>query len=354
MEIIKRSEASAGAVTEVAIAHLNGGRHVTAVRDAQGNLKLIRWDIHPDTKQLERKGEASAGAISKLALVDQSVGVKERVATAVRDSDGNLKVILWDARANGEVIRVGEASAGAISDVALVKLDDGHFATAVRDSEGKLKLIVWNVDSDGKVTRGPDASAGAVSDLALAKISAPTTDFDAYVLTAVKDSTGNLKVIAWDINGKVERKGEATAGEISELDVMEAWPSHVASALVTAVRDAAGNLKLITWGVDPEGAVKREGSASAGAVGSLAVSFGGVDHSVATAVRDGSGTLKVILWEVTPEGKLVRKADASDGAVQKVAVAGSNAAIGEEKGRIVTAARDDAGNLKLVHWETAA
>ena len=73
------------------------------------------------------------------------------------------------------------ASAGAIGALALTRLAPDHVFTAVRDGSGNLKVIAWQVGSDGSLTRRGDASAGGVSQVAV-------TDWPAGpgVVTAVR------------------------------------------------------------------------------------------------------------------------------------------------------------------------
>jgi hypothetical protein len=62
---------------------------------------------------------------------------------------GILKLFAWDVDAKGNVTRKGVASAGAISQIAISSLDSNRIVTAVRDGKGNLKVIVWDVDAKG-------------------------------------------------------------------------------------------------------------------------------------------------------------------------------------------------------------
>src|SRR5690242_10844776 len=48
------------------------------------------------------------------------------------------------------------ASAGAIGALALTQMAPDHVITAVRDGSGNLKVIAWQVGSDGSLTRRGD------------------------------------------------------------------------------------------------------------------------------------------------------------------------------------------------------
>jgi hypothetical protein len=361
------ADASAGAIAEVSTTPVNvgsdqHGQLVTAVRDGHGNLKLIVWHVSADGRHIRRMGDASAGAISRVALatVDSRNGL---VTTAVRDGSGNLKLIVWHISADGQQVeRLADAFAGAISEVALVALRNNLVVTAVRDGSGNLKLIAWHISSDGQqIDRRGDALAGAISEVRVVSTISPEEfgfDFDS-VVTVVRDSFGDLKLIAWSIldDGMTfERKGDATAGAVSEFDAAFQGvilpPDGQTRSLVvnTAVRDSRGNLKVIQWFVSADAAqrVGRGSSASAGATTSIAVAMARTPFAaerLITAVRDGSGNLELIAWN-TDGRPLRREGDASAGAIGDVVVSNPRNNI------LVTAVRDGRGNLKLIVWRT--
>jgi hypothetical protein len=361
------ADASAGAITEVSATSVHGGsdqndQFLTAVRDGHGNLKLIVWHVSADGRHVRRRGDASAGAVSRVALatVDSDNGL---VVTAVRDGSGNLKLIVWHISPDGQQVeRLADASAGAISEVALVALRNNLVVTAVRDGSKHLKLIAWHISSDGQqIDRRGDALAGAISGVKVVSTSTPGAfafDFDS-VVAVVRDSFGDLKVIAWAIldDGMIfERKGDATAGAVSAFDAVFQGailpPDGQTGKLVvnTAVRDSRGNLKLIQWFVSADAAQKvwRGSSASAGATTSIAITRAFTPFTaeqLITAVRDGNGNLELIAWK-TDGRRLRREGDAFAGAVGEVVVSNPRNNI------VVTAVRDGRGNLKLIAWRT--
>ena len=120
----------------------------TAVRTEAGNLKVIVWGSSPNGKTVTRLGDSGsqAGATDIIAIA--SLG-SDRVATAVRTKEGNLKIVVWGVFDDGESIaRLGDSGsqAGAIDAIALTSLANGHIATAVRTQEGNLKLIAWEIN----------------------------------------------------------------------------------------------------------------------------------------------------------------------------------------------------------------
>jgi hypothetical protein len=338
--VVRAHDASAGAISRVAISSLKGDLIVTAVRDGSGNLKLIVWYVDA-TSNILRKGSASAGVISEVALT----AIGNRVVTAVRDGGGNLKLIVWEVDTNGNISRKGDASAGAISKVTVNSIGSNRVVTAVRDGSGNLKIITWDVDTNGNISRKGDASAGAISAVSSTLLSPDPTKTFRRLVTAVRDGSGNLKVIAWDIDwtGKVVRKGDASAGAISKVAVTTYGPT----TFHTFVRDGAGNLKVIGWSISQYGAITRLGDNSAGAITEVAAT-GSV-----SACRGGDGNLKLIWWDtVNDQPQYIGSASAGD--ISQVAVTGGlsfiNIGVSFKAARVVTAVRDGGGNLKLISW----
>jgi hypothetical protein len=321
---------------------------VTAVQDSRGNLKVITWDVSTTSGNVTRKGSASAGAVNLVSAVGMA---PYRFATALQDSRGDLKVIAWDVDDDGNVTRKGDASAGAIDLVAATSISLGSAAdvitnrlvTAVKDSRGNLKVIMWDVDSSGNVARKGSASAGTVGLISVADMGL------GRFATAVQDSSGNLKVIVWDVDndGNVSRKGDASAGTISLVSIVTVEPRYTSDALgsrlATAVRDSRGDLKVIIWNVTGDGDVTRLGDASAGEIGLLSTANLTLTGAFVTAVQDSRGNLKVISWEVDRGGNVTRLGDASAGRIDLVAA-------DQVATRTVTAVRDSDGNLKVISW----
>jgi len=362
-QLTREGGASAGAISKVALATVDKGIVVTAVRDDGGDLKLIAWQVSGNTQgdlagaqHILRKGDASGGAISKVALAKVGQGL---VVTAVRAGSGDLKLIAWSVSNDGaQIKRTGDASAGPVSEVTIVSLDAYQFVTAVRDGGGDLKLVAWHITADGKkFVRLGEASAGAVSEVSVA----PTGCFDYNychedMVTAVRDGSGNLKLIAWSVSKdglQIERKGDGSAGAISKVEtayvtrVSDPGLTNPRAVVVTAVRDGGGNLKLINWYISATFQVERKWDSSAGAISDVAVTMVGTPFAtdrVITAVRDGGGNLKLIAWD-DGSHQIVKEGEASASAISEIAV---DSVWGNY---LVTAVRDGNGNLKLIGWK---
>ncbi|HEX5705328.1 MAG TPA: hypothetical protein VFX97_19165 [Pyrinomonadaceae bacterium] len=316
---------------------------VTAVRDGSGDLKLISWT--EAGVRLNGPG-ASAGSVSQVSAV--RVGLSNRMVTAVRDGGGNLKVIAWRVPFNGQIARLQDGQAGAVSSISAVSVPTGdRIVTAVRDGGGDLKVIVWNVSPAGVVNRMPgEGQAGAVSVISSAFIGTSGT----ILATAVRDGSGNLKIITWrlGVTGVIARLQEASAGAVSEISAI----AQGFNVLVTAVRDGGGNLKLIGWTVAANGAITRTGETQAGDATRISA-FHLVDARLATAVRDGGGNLKVITWNRTPT-QFTRTGEAVAGAVSAISGCTTSTLVGAPFiANFQTSVRDGSGDLKIIPWRSS-
>jgi hypothetical protein len=125
---------------------------------------------------------------------------------ALRDGDGNLRVITWSASPVGDIGARRETSiAGGITEIAMLGTPHAgsNLTTVVRDANGDLLLVGWSIDDNGtNLRRLGSAKAGAVTHLTADGISRsyPGHDSRDMILTAVKDSDGNLKLVTWDTN----------------------------------------------------------------------------------------------------------------------------------------------------------
>lgn len=257
LQIEKKDEHVAGGVTEISLAFLTTSQFVTAVRLANNKLKLIVWKIL-DGHLIDRRGEYTAGAITKVSATSTgALGNGSGLVTAVRlKSGGLLKLIAWWISNDGLTVERRDSAVGeAISQVAIVH--SGRYAevgftneqdvvvTAVRDGDGNLKLISWWVSKDSvqQVTRKDDAVASAISKVTITKVGTPF--HSDRLITSVRDGDGNLTLTAWDVlsDGQITRQQSAFAGGITDLAANRVWSYY----LVTAVRLNSGHLKLIAW-----------------------------------------------------------------------------------------------------------
>lgn len=304
--INRRGDVQAGAAKEVRLGEALGGFVLAAVRQADDVLTMIAYQVTP-TGGLLRRSSRVAGKISALDMATTR-GVNRRSITAVRDVDGNLKLIAWDVQLanNGSVsiVRLGEATAGAVSALSVTRAKNfsGVF-TAVRDGEGKLKVIPWRLSSDGGTfTRRTDAAAGAIDNLV------DVAPLGKGVAAAVKDADGSLRLITWSVSSSGDIGQRRQTGFGGSIDALRLLTSpNGGSNLTAVVRGAVGELRLIGWRVDDDGRkLRRLGSSKAGSASrisadvvsrSFSLQAGGTRDTILTALRDSGGDLKLISWD---------------------------------------------------------
>lgn len=278
-----------------------GGPVVVACRDAATKkLRLLCFNEDDVTS-------TTSGVIDnrRLAIVRRSFDPSWLVAYS---DDDELRVQFWTLTGSGDnpvpgLVASSGDQAGAASHIAGA-WSAGALVTAVRTG-GSLKLIRWGIVAN-KVERLGDSGdqAGAVSEIAVTGFSSLDERARDFVITAVKNSTGDLELISWQAksNGDVDRLHTATAGAVDEIAIatFDGITSENLGVVVTAVKNGSGNLELISWRVHGDGSIHRLASAAAGAAKHIAI--GAVSPEiVATTCVDGDGREKVITWRITQD-----------------------------------------------------
>lgn len=347
----RRNDSSdlAGAVSEIAsVTGAQIGKIITAVRTAQGTLKLIAWQINT-SNPIGRLGDSGdqAGAASHIDIARGT-----RVVTALRNGSGNLMLISWDVTVTGTITRRGDSGnqAGSATNIKIVAVTQSLFVTACRTGDGSLRLISWQLNANGSFTRLSDSgnAAGAVGEVSLIKL--PLAGNSERVLTSVRAGDGSLKLIVWRVSaaGAFTRLGDSgtQAGPGTLIRSVVAANGHI----VTSVRAANGDLKLIVWGISANGVtVQRLGDSgtSAGTIGDN--SLASLSDGVVSGVRTAAGDLKLIAWSVDTSGAVTRRSDSGNQAgtaslINLVPVGGVGGVT------LMTAVRTATNTLKLITW----
>jgi hypothetical protein len=179
---------------------------VTPVRTKSGNLKLITWKLMDDGR-IVRKGENDkAGAVSLIATTSFPNPAGNIVVTAVRAANGNLKLISWNISSDGRMIDRKDENdkAGAVGEIAITRGEPlGHnefklkVVTAVQTAKDTPKLITYSMNLDGgNIERGPD-SADLVVDKG-SRIAIAKTGIKPTYLTSMRGLDGRVKLIAFE------------------------------------------------------------------------------------------------------------------------------------------------------------
>ncbi|NEQ49089.1 MAG: hypothetical protein F6K11_03005 [Leptolyngbya sp. SIO3F4] len=342
------SGSQAGTVSEIATAYDYGkNRVVTAVRTAENRLKLISWRVN-NNGSVTRTGDSGnqAGVTSRIDLAPGLV-------SASRTTDGKLKLISWEINNDGDIVRRGDSGnqAGNASIIKIMQIYAGVYVTAVRTTSGDLKLITWRLNDNGSLTRLRDSgnAAGAVTEIAMSGLSYQGRR---HVVTAVRASQGNLKLIVWrvDPNGTIIRRGDS-GNQAGSARMIRAANSN--GHIVTSVRTAEGNLKLITWEPKLQG-----GQLNLSRVADSGNQAGGIGDNaliqrpggVTSAVKTREGTLKLISWRVSPSGAITRLGDSSTQA-GTASLINLNISPSTDNSPVVTSVRTAENRLKLISWD---
>jgi hypothetical protein len=180
-----------------------------------------------------------------------------RVATAVRDSGGHLKLVSWTALSDGTITPSDEKVATSltqpavvlpVSEIAMDSLSSTRLVTAIRDSQDRLRLITWSISDDGQtITRLFDSGtqAGAASEIRLNSWMATGSG----LLTAVRTGGEILRLIAWELSpdGQIQRINDS--GSLAGGVTLVALCQQTGNRYVTPVSTSSGYLKLISWRV---------------------------------------------------------------------------------------------------------
>ena len=256
---------SAGAVGPVSIA--GGGRArdggslvVTAVADSGGKLKLIVWEF--DGEHLLRRGDTGvlkpAIAVDRIASCGSPVD-DGLVTTVVRDSGSHKpRLLFWSSAAGkGGAVRpvlaaeAHPASTHDVTQITVCRCSAGVVTAALR-GDHRLSLEVWDYvefSPDGHGL-GPHRVGDYVSDIEGTMLA--VAGWAEGIVTAVRDkSSGELHLRAWKIgaDGSIAAKGAAAAGKIADV-ALTAVTDH---RLVTVVKNDGGDLEAIVWDLNAHG-----------------------------------------------------------------------------------------------------
>ena len=197
-----------GEITAVAV---TGARNFlgvgVAVRTAEQTLKLIPYRLSADNSTIVRGADYEAVEVSTALDI---TAIPRGLVAAMRDGDGNLRVIAVQTSPNGNISGNKEAlvwSAGEVSEVKITTTPNaaaGNVVTTVRDSVGELRLMSWTMNDDASsIRRGSSVKAGAATKASSAGgtiYNYPGTDPRDVLLTAMRDSDGNFRLVEWEVN----------------------------------------------------------------------------------------------------------------------------------------------------------
>lgn len=357
-KLVRKATAHAGRVSALGLEVIEVfgfgpmGATVTAVRNGDGKLELINWQVAADGANIVPAGNSHAGAVNEVA----TMVLHDHVVTAVKNATGHLEVISWTR----ELVREGSATGEHASQIAICPLVDGndpdHFATGHRDLRGNLKVDVWSLSSAGVPAWRGGGSAGAVSELALGCVGLGTGLRYRFV-SAVRNRSGDLELIQWAASADgatLQRIGATTAGSASEISLC----TH-GDWVFTSLRNGAGQLEIISWRAHSNGRIDRLDTARAGSIDGVSsvLSFDASGAQfLTTAVRNGSSVLELIDWQVHASGVLRQVSSTSAGSVSLARVRSAwnsqnpGAVNPSPNTVLITALRNCSSDLELISW----
>ncbi|SNR80477.1 M23 family metallopeptidase [Blastococcus mobilis] len=332
----RRGDASTGSVSAMALARLSSERVASVRRSGRGRLQLDVWDLEDDGAEVIRRGQAGTDPVTDVAAEALTA---TRLATAARRPDGVLDVTVWSVSADGtHATPAASRTASAVLRLSLAALDRRRFVTAVATAEDALRVIVWE-DAGAELSLTAHAFAGQVRDVAVVGLGSR------QFVTAVRTEQNGLKLISWRVgaDGRTLTRGaSAAAGPVTDLACTRLSPETVA----TCARGASGRLDIRVWRIGrDDGGIEAVTTTTWEPVGTVAAAAT-FENSFVTAVTV-DGTLRVLLWRYdTDDERIVLWGEGRAGHTDLVAVT----AVGRHGAGVVTAVRTDAGALKLIAW----
>ncbi len=300
-----------GRVSEIAIDTMGTDKVVTAVRDRNGRLKLIAWSVD-DNGMVARLGDSGdlGQAGSKIALQPLSLS-RSRAVTAMRNANGDLELITWEMDAGGSWTQLDSFTSSYTADQIGVTnycrncapdiFDPPTYRviTGVKDNASNLKLISWDINANGNIAQHLESTAAAQCTSQIAINYQKAFDKD-RIITAVQNSSGNLELATWRFNdGQIERLSDSGTQAGQTLSEIRMVGLATPGWLMTAMQTSSGNLKLISWRFARDGEITRfiASGSQAGFVSKIALCQL-TGNTFVTAVKASDGTLKLISWKV--------------------------------------------------------
>lgn len=377
LQITRIAGNGAGEASHLAVEGLSSSEILTAMKNGSGNLELIGFYLKEGV--LSRGATATAGSVGEVALAL----LGRTAVTAVRSGSNNLLLISWAVSSGLQSItrlRDSGHGAGEASSIAIAAISQTMFVTALRDGSGELLLISWGLQPDGSFHRLGDSNpAGHPKQAGAVSLVAATAVGNNLVVTAVKNGSRELELIAWQVSSdgsKIKRQDPTgtTAGVVGQLGLGQIFGDSTGElaitayldsttgtpGVITAMQNASGNLQLIAWRIVDEGAgfemaadtntmqpaSDRPGTASHISIGPS----GYAQNNFLASMRRGSGDLELIDFSLSRSGW---KRECSYGESQGTDV--TETALASFFGRAVSVTRKaDFLNVFLWQIETAS
>lgn len=291
----------------VSVAGISQTRAVTAHGNG-ADVYLVLWSIASNGSSISLLDQLQLPGLTNAQVVKLS---SNRVAVLARTTGGKLSLAVHEWSNSGQFANgsIGATTGGSISNFDFVRLTDTRLAAAVQTLNDGLKLIVWDLGiggdsgglSTGSVTLtrvGEAEGLGSISELALAAKN------ETRIVTAVRTSEENIKLIAWDVleSGAIIRRGDVTNEDGQNVDLSY----FKSSAYALGYRTAEGKLRLVAWEAEQNEKTLNvtfnklfqrdtDGTTNLFAMGRIPTE----QPTLITALRTQTGVLKLIPWQFT-------------------------------------------------------
>ena len=319
------SSRTEGVASEVGVAAIGNLRFVVAVRDAAGELRLILYSLAENGKTISRLDTGIGSKVRDLAIT--TLG-DDKVTVASLLVDRRVEVSTWGISGNTIGSPIVPPVGSGKSTVLDVKGSNGAFCLASRTESATLRLRAY---------KGPDAPAGDGTGgkvRALSIISGGSagpyyvgtiTQDNASVRTGLHGSagrlildTGLLKVAQWEF-----KDGTFLSPLV-----------QVASGTLDGMAGIAWELKLLNLGVSSV---------------FISAAKGADTYETLLEKNRGKPKMRVMAWE--RQGDSIERIAQGNAMGKHSLIALAELAKPDATGRVMTAARDGRGKLKVAVWD---
>lgn len=195
-----------------------------------------------------------------------------------------------------------EDGAGTTSEISIDKLGIHNFATAMRDSDGNLKLSTWSHDSDD-IERDDTLQDEAATYISALGLSA------SELVTAFRDANGSLKVKYYHVSNQNIIKLESTIEDEEVFDTDVVKLKVAASTFAVVMRNANSQLQINTYQYSAGfSGIKLLSSFISQDVADIqsvsATSDPANPGRIVAAVQTGDNNGRVLAFDVDSEGKI--------------------------------------------------
>lgn len=311
----------------------------TAITAATGTAMVIGSPFLP------HKFDRNQDAMSDITMLTSTRG-----AAAGIDGLGQLRVYTFNSLSD-YIAKDTTVIEGQASDPRVVAHDSNHLVVAIRDSNSNLKLILYSVTGSGGLIRRDDI----VSDKVTAFDAALTSGLDKKIFVAARRQSDNrLKLYSFDLDFSTGSPKVVLEGSRLETDTVTRIAATGAmnySGAAVVVRTTGGSMKVLPFRVTGTGVIHAGTTYQTGTVEN-SLDIASIPSGLVAAVRDVNGNLRVHALETNANGDISGEKEVEHaGAVSEVRVVRTPGAAG---GNVVTTVRDGSGQLRLIAWSMAS